>query len=308
MQPQPNRMPSIRMHARIKAAYGLAMAGLALALLLLTHHAPRRVIEAELAIPAVLLLYGGGSVGALERKAAETIPLAPLIAIVGCDGSGKSTLSAHMHALLAKDRAIDRCYLGLGSGELGNRIRELPLIGPAVEGLFARKASQSRARDKVIPGLLTALVIFGFSLLRLRRFRRMLALRRQGVAVITDRYPQTDVAGFYDGPGLSAARAGSSAVAWLAVRERRLYEWMAGFKPDIVLRLNVDADTALLRKPDHKPDLLRAKVAATPLLRFQGARIVDIDARASAGEVLRTALGLIEPVLSRADRTGKSVR
>jgi thymidylate kinase len=148
--------------------------------------------------------------------------------------------------------------------------------------------------------------VFGFSLLRLRRFRRVLALRREGVVVITDRYPQTEIAGFYDGPGLSAARAGSRLVGWLAARERRMYEWMASFHPDIVLRLNVDAETALARKPDHKPGLLREKVRVTPLLRFHGARIVDLDARASYADVRRQAFDRVRAVLARADRTFRS--
>lgn len=299
MQPMPiSEYPTI---SRLKLPYGLALVGLATAFYLLTRHVPRRFVEAELALPMLLLLYIARPIAALERQAAGAEPLAPLVAIVGCDGAGKSTLSADMRAFLAAERRVECHYLGLGSGELGNRIRQWPLIGPALERKLARKAAQTRNKQEKIPGVLTALVVFGFSLLRLRRFRRVLALRRRGVTVITDRYPQTEVAGFYDGPGLSAARAGGPVVAWLAARERRMYDWMAGFRPDIVLRLNVDADTALRRKPDHKPDLLRAKVEATPLLRFRDARIVDIDAGARYADVRDQALVHIRWMLAGTD-------
>jgi len=139
-----------------------------------------------------------------------------LIAIVGCDGSGKSTLAADVLKRLQGTRLAQLCYLGLRSGEIGNRIKRFKLGGPAIERFLSGKAKQAQTKDARIPGLGTALVLYGFSLLRMRRFRRMLALRRKGVIVITDRYPQTEVAGFYDGPGLSAARAGSPIVARLA--------------------------------------------------------------------------------------------
>lgn len=225
---------------------------------------------------------------------------APLIALVGCDGSGKSTLSADLHALLAIRGRIEICYLGLGSGDLGRRIGKLPLVGPSIARALARKATKTRSGDETIPGLPTALIVFGFSLLRLRRFRHVLALRRRGVTVITDRYPQAEIAGFYDGPGLSAARAGSLLVSWLAARERAIYEWMASFRPSVVLRLNIDADTAYARKPDHALDLLREKVSVTPLLRFNGARIVELDAHQPYCDVRRQALQSVRPILSAA--------
>jgi thymidylate kinase len=292
----------IQPRARLRLLFVLAFVGLVIAFVLLTHHAPRRLIEAEMALPALLLL-GGGAVNAFSDKTHENEALAPLIAIVGCDGSGKSTLSTDMRNVLGEHRDAEVCYLGLGSGELGNRISRWPLIGPTIERALTRKAKQTRSKDKTIPGLFTALVVFGFSLLRLRRFRHVLALRRRGVTVITDRYPQTEVVGFYDGPGLSAARAGSPLVAWLAARERRMYEWMASYRPDIVLRLNVDAETAFRRKPDHKPALLAEKVRVTPLLRFHGAPIVDLDATAAYDQVRDQAFSRVRSILSRADRT-----
>lgn len=293
---------SFGLRARLKLSYVATLAALVIALLLLTHHAPRRVIEVEMAGTFVLLLFSGGAINTLADQAERSEPLAPLIAIVGTDGSGKSTLSRDMRTVFARDRMVEVCYLGLGSGELGNRIKQWPVIGAWLERKLARKAGQTRSREARIPGLPTALVVFAFSLIRLHRFRRMMALRRRGVTVITDRYPQTEVAGFYDGPGLSAARAGSRLVGWLAARERRMYEYMASYRPDVVLRLNVDADVAYLRKPDHKPGLLAEKVRVTPLLRFHGARIVDLDANAEYGMVRRQAFDHVRPVLARADR------
>lgn len=219
-----------------------------------------------------------------ERKEA----MGALIAIVGCDGSGKSTLAADVLKQLKKSHRAELFYLGLRSGEMGKRIKEFRLGGPILERFLSKKAGQARNKEAKLPDLGTALVLYGFSLMRLRRFRRMLALRSKGVIVVTDRYPQLEVAGFYDGPGLSVTRPGSRAVAQLAARERRMYEWMTSYQPDLVIRLNVDVDTAFARKPDHKIELLRSKVEVTPLLRFNGAPIVDLDSR-DPYETVRTA-------------------
>jgi len=279
----------------LRLLHWLSLATLLVALLLLLQHTSRGLVAADVAVSLVLFLISDALLRWTDIRAEE---LAPLIAIVGCDGSGKSTLSTDLRQTLGATGPTELCYLGLGSGELANRIRRWPVLGPRVERALVRKATQTREPSKKIPGLATALVEFGFSLLRLRRFCRVLRLRQGGVTVITDRYPQTEFAGLYDGPGLSAARPSGRVVAWLAAQERRIYGWMAGFRPDLVFRLNVDLPTALARKPDHRPELLRAKVEVTPLLRFNGATIVDIDARADYEAVRDRVLERLRPVLA----------
>lgn len=225
------------------------------------------------------------------------MPLSPLIAIIGCDGSGKSTLAEDVTRSLKESRLAESCYLGLGSGAIGARIRSIPLAGTLMERKLARKAHRTRSADDRIPGLATALVVYGFSVLRQRRFRRVLALRAAGVTVVTDRYPQDEVPGFYDGPGLSAARTDSRLIAWLATRERRMYVQMAAYRPTLVIRLDVDLTTAAVRKPDHDVALLERKIAVTPLLRLGGAPIVDLDSSAPYAHVRQHALAAIRDAI-----------
>ena len=65
---------------------------------------------------------------------------------------------------------------------------------------------------------------------------------------------------------------------WLAQREQVAFEWMTSYTPDLVIRLNVDLDTAFARKPDHPRETLERKLKIIPLLTFNGATIVEIDA------------------------------
>lgn len=219
--------------------------------------------------------------------------LPPLIAVIGCDGSGKSTVIEAVLAWANRFAPADGAHLGKQSGNIGRSLARLPLIGGVLDRVIARKTDKTRAkrsREKM-PGLMTALVICAFSLRRARRFQCMMALRRRGVIIVSDRYPQLDVAGGYDGPGLSvdATGNGNVLVRWMARRERALFEWMTSYRPDLVIRLNVDLDTACARKPDHRREMLAPKIAATPLLKFNGAPIVDVDANRPLEEVLAAA-------------------
>ncbi|WP_454887592.1 hypothetical protein [Sphingomonas oryzagri] len=154
------------------------------------------------------------------------MPLAGVIAVVGCDGAGKSTLTADLCAHLAGSGPTELLYLGQSSGSIFRWIRELPVVGPGIGRFLKRRGTRAHARDgkPASPDLLTAFVIYLLSRWRYRKFRRLLALNRSGVTIVTDRYPQDEVAGFYfDGPGLSVTAARRGPVHWLAARKQSYY-------------------------------------------------------------------------------------
>lgn len=217
--------------------------------------------------------------------------LVEVVAVIGCDGSGKSKLTADLVARLRDQRPVKRIYLGQSSGNIGRWISRLPVIGASIGRYLVRKAEGAHSKESRAPDTATTLAIYVLSQWRAHKFRRMLALCRRGVVVITDRYPQAETPGFhFDGPGLGAVNAEGWLAAKLAARELRLYQWMASHVPALVIRLNIDAETAHARKPDHKLSTLRAKVAVIPNLRFNGARIVDVDGREPYAQVLDEAL------------------
>ena len=226
--------------------------------------------------------------------------MAPLIAVIGCDGSGKSTVAGHLVSWIGRYGPAGTVHLGKQSGNVARALGRWPLVGPALDRLIRRKVDgvNSRIKQDKQPSLLPALVISAFTLRRRYRFRRMLALRRRGLIVVTDRYPQVEIPGAYDGPGFPDARGGSPFVRALARREHRMFEWMASYRPDVVLRLNVDLDVACERKPDHRRDALRRKIAVTPQLTYSGASIVDIDANQPLAGVIRDAEAAVARVMA----------
>jgi hypothetical protein len=214
-----------------------------------------------------------------------------VIALTGCDGAGKSTLAAGLVENLAQLGPTRLLYLGQSSGRIGEWISELPLVGPPLARYLKGKAAPVHDRKSTGPGSLTALVIYLLSRWRALKFNRMLALARRGVLVVADRYPQAEVAGFrFDGPHLARSPGGNWFVRRLAVSERKLYEQMAAYLPALVIRLNVDELTAHSRKPDHDLQSLREKIAVIPGLTFNGAHILDLDAREQAGTILEKSV------------------
>ena len=122
-----------------------------------------------------------------KASSLSDVNLKNVIAIVGCDGSGKSTLSHDLIAELAKKRKVEWVYLGQSSGNIVDWIGSLPLIGPAFGRYLVRKAERAHSKEASSPDTLTAIVIFILSLWRMHKFRRVLKLAHRGVLVITDR-------------------------------------------------------------------------------------------------------------------------
>lgn len=217
-----------------------------------------------------------------------TSRLPPLIAVIGSDGSGKSTVCEHLIVHVKKYGPAVRVHLGKQAGNVGRAVSQLPFMGKSVGRAIERNTKKVKT-EKTRLGLLPSLVIMTFVVRRLLRFRRMLAFRQQGLIVLTDRFPQAQIPGAYDGTVFPVDTKGSGLVRWMAGRERSAFRWMADHKPDLVIKLNVDLDVACARKPDHRREQLSKKVAATPLLTFEGAQLVDIDANKPIDQVIAAA-------------------
>ena len=223
-----------------------------------------------------------------------------VIAVIGCDGSGKSTLSADLLAEIGKENNIELIYLGQSSGRIAEWIGELPLIGARFQRYLVEKASKTNEKKKSEPEGFTALVIYLLSKWRLFKFQKMVKLNDSKTLVLTDRYPQAEITGFnVDGTGLNSSLSTTWFSKNLADRERKMYQYMADHVPALVIRLNIDAETAHSRKPDHKMARLEAKIAVIPNLGFNGATILDLDSREPYDTMLKSALEASKQTISR---------
>jgi thymidylate kinase len=225
-------------------------------------------------------------------------PIPNLIAVVGCDGTGKSTLTHDLQRIVGAHVPTVRRYLGLISGESGAKIKDLPLIGPRLEKRLAAKAAHAQDMKNKAPGFWGALVMVGLSIWREAHLRKVCRLAESGTVVITDRYPQAEISGFrYDGPGLGLERSKGWLVRKLAEREQRLYKRMARYRPILVIKLDIDLATAYARKPDHSRSELSDKIAVMARLQYNGAPLFDLDTRAPYPDVLQKALRAVATVV-----------
>lgn len=224
--------------------------------------------------------------------------LAGVVAVVGCDGSGKTRLVADLVSALRKKQLVERRYMGLVSGETGDKIRQLPFIGNSFERYLSAKVRRAQDMEQKLPGSFSAIVMYLFSLWRAVQLLRLKRRARSGVLIIAERYPQAEIPGFhYDGPGLVMDRTNRWFVQKLARREQKMYERMAEQKPSLVIRLVVDLESAFARKPDHPLSELRNKIETMPRITYNGAHIFEIDSRLPYAEVLQTALRGIEAAM-----------
>ncbi|RAU44230.1 hypothetical protein DBY68_018405 [Pseudocitrobacter sp. RIT415] len=233
----------------------------------------------------------------------QTESISGLIAVVGCDGTGKSTLTTDLVKQLQMQWVTERRYLGLLSGEDGDKIKKLPLIGVWLERRLAAKSSKTQSMKNRSPALWAALIMFAFSLRRRVKLRRVQQLTQRGVLVVSDRFPQAEISGFYyDGPGIGIERATGKIKQRLAARETLLYQNMARYQPDLIIRLMIDVETAFSRKPDHDYEELRDKIDVMSRINYNGSRIIELDARAPYAEVLKKALSAASEVAAISKR------
>jgi len=236
----------------------------------------------------------------------QSVPagLAPVIAFVGCDGAGKTTVSDAILAWMRESQPTESCHLGIQSKALGEKLVGLPLVGSLFKRLIASNTSDANndldERPAEAPGTVKAMAVLALSLRRWRRYQKMMALRRKGVAVIADRFPQIAVAKMkIDGPGLTDVPYRNALIRWLAGCERLLYCYMVSYRPDVVIRLNVDLATAYKRKPDHRYASLATKIALVPQLEYQGSPIIDLDSTRPLAEVIAEAKRAITACLQQ---------
>lgn len=233
----------------------------------------------------------------LTRPFTFSRPKGKLIAFVGTDGSGKSLLTRKLCNTLSRHLPVTFAYLGLGSGDLGRRIGQLPLLGKVIEAKLNNKAKRIRTKGEKIPGNITAIAVYALSLKRYFNHLRVKRALNAGVTVVTDRYPQVEIPGSCDGPGLSAASPGNRFVAWLARSESKMYKKMASYHPDLIIRLDVSPAIAFARKPDHDLQLLESKYEVMKTLKFDGAPMILVDATQPFESVWHKVACCVEPLL-----------
>lgn len=241
-----------------------------------------------------------GAAGGLNRRAIHaprpSNRRAPgggrVIAVIGVDGSGKSTVTATVRDWLGAELDVMPIYFGTGDGRPALFFRPFKMVALLVTRFLHTKhggASHGRISDRP-PGLLYSMMMMvwatGAAMEKRSKLRTTQRGAGRGLVVITDRYPQDEDSGYSDGPLLPRL---AYTPGWLRRFEARCYALARHPPPDLVLKLAVSPETAARREPDIHPTVIRRRIAAAGRLAFAGARVVRVNAERPLTDVVRIA-------------------
>ena len=225
-----------------------------------------------------------------------------VVAVVGADGSGKSTLSrALAHAFARRPDAV-HVYFGSGDGPSSRLRWPLRQARRVVLGRKGASPARQGAKARHPTAFRTGRAAWALALAQEKRakLRGVARARARGAMVVCDRYPQAQFPGTNDGPLLHGwATSRSRVKRALAAWEARPYELADRTPPDLVLRLQVDQTTAGERRPGHGQDYLSTRLRVVEQLAFPGATfgVVELDATRPYATVLATARKAVEGCL-----------
>jgi hypothetical protein len=220
-----------------------------------------------------------------------------IVAIMGVDGSGKSTSVRTIRSWLAPKIDVIPIYFGTGDGRPTWALRPLKIVMPLVARMFGQGHAQgapgsshaTRKTSRAAPGrLYSALLIVWAAAVALdKRIKLAMAHRgaNRGLVVLTDRYPQNQIVGFNDGPLLNRLTA---VPGWLRRFEHNVYALAARLQPSLVIKLVITPDTAAQREPGIDPAVMRERIGALKRLEFPGVRIVHVNAEQPLPDMIRT--------------------
>lgn len=182
-----------------------------------------------------------------------------IIAIVGADGSGKSTVVSELHRWFSWKFDTHKFYLGQNKNVF---VRGLRILNMNLRNFFS-------ARSKY------------------KKIIKMQRLKERGSIVLTDRYPQNQFSGINDGPLMREKEFSCKFCRNLRNYENRVYKLIEErYYPDMVIKLNISPEIAFSRKKELNKETLQKKAAIINDLIFDESIVVNIDASQPKDKVI----------------------
>ena len=216
------------------------------------------------------------------------------LALIGQDGSGKSTVTMEIEKWLRWKIDAQRFYLGSGehyNGFLktiiskGTKYKHGNNTTKKIEEKGNFNAKQKK-RKKNLKNLIAAVLV---SLNHLNVARRAYNVvgrsekyRNRGGIPLFDRFPQVQFEGIYDGPKVSNYIRETGLdflfVRWIARREKRIIQKIQNHQPQLVFKLMLPPEESIRRKPFENLAAVTRKHEITKQLEFPNAKVFSVDA------------------------------
>jgi thymidylate kinase len=213
-----------------------------------------------------------------------------IIAVLGVDGSGKSTAVRSLRDWLGTETDVLPIYFGTGDGRPSLMLLPFKLLSRVIAQVVKTRpkgSSHGKVSDNAPGRMYSLLLMIWAAAVAAEKKGKLLKARRaaeRGLIVVADRYPQNENPCYSDGPLLHRL---AWAPGWLRRFEARTYELAARLPPDLVIKLSVRPETSARREPNMDGAVIRQRIEAARQLQFAGAKIVSIDAEQPLADVLR---------------------
>ena len=205
-----------------------------------------------------------------------------IIAFIGQDGAGKSTVTTEVKKWLEWKLDVRKYYLGSGDNynSLAKRICSVLDGKGGLLGLVRKVLSIMDLRK-----------LSGYVL---KNTRKAESYSQAGGIVIFDRYPQVEFPGINDGPKIRTSLENKSyptalkkILYSLADAEERNYRKAIECKPDLVFKLILPPEVSIERKPEESLENVTRKHEIIKSLKFEDSEVVTINATMDFDEELK---------------------
>ena len=195
-----------------------------------------------------------------------------IIALVGSDGSGKSSLSNDLTNWITCK--IDAHYFYFGKRPF---LKSYKKRYYSAADIVLGETKLSRIIKKLTADYYYAYI----SKHKAKLFQLAQKVCDNGSIAICDRFPQKDIDGMNDGPKLYKNKNSLASEI-----EMKYLKEVINSGADIVFRLHVTPEIAHARKPEHDISIIEQKCNNIKKLTFPNALIIDVDATKPYQEVL----------------------
>ena len=219
-----------------------------------------------------------------------------LIAIVGSDGSGKSTLSSLLTEKLSKEIEVREIHFGKPPGTIFTYPLRIFITIYRLKNLLLKKNSSLVNKKIKNYSFLTSIRYFILAFERKILLNNALRDIKKGKIIICNRIHSKNF-GVMDSPRLNPKYAKNKFQVFISKMESNFYETMP--TPEILIKLNVPLKDLQLRnrkrikKGKETDSEIKARYEQFKYLKYKYKNIIDIESTSTKEETLNVVLSKV---------------